>query len=183
MLFRSKAANQAFPHTIYLSVSAYGSPHKEWPLDKWAEATRFVWEVRPEIMFLVGYASGEREAQRARQLAGLVTNPQKFKLLDTSPSLAEIAVILKRAELFAGLDSGLLHLAVALGKPTVSVFRDYVGKLEWAPAGAKHRVLSCFCHCHQTQRDDCGTTPRCLAEVSAKEVASAMLELLPNQNS
>ena len=171
-------ANPSRP-TIYLSVSAYGSPQKEWPLKSWAEMVWRVWETRPEVQFLVGFAASQREEARARQLAQLVGNPASFRVLNTPPSLSELASILRGTICFAGLDSGVLHLAVALDRPTVSIFRDYAGKLEWTPEGETHRVLSRPCSCHQAQVDRCGSEPKCLAAVTSKEVAEALLQLLP----
>jgi heptosyltransferase-1 len=165
--------------TVYLSVSAYGSPHKEWPLKSWAEMVRRVWEKRPEIKFLIGFAASQREEDRARQLGQLLGNPAGLQVLDSPPSLVELASILRRAVCFVGLDSGVLHFAVALGRPTVSIFRDYAGKLEWAPEGKTHRVVSQFCSCHHDQIDRCGAEPQCLAAVTSQEVAGAVLELLP----
>jgi heptosyltransferase-1 len=165
--------------TVYLSVSAYGSPHKEWPLTSWAEMVMGVWENRPEIKFLVGFAASQREEERARQLAQIVNNPAGLRVLDNSPSLGELASLLRKTTCFAGLDSGVLHLAVALGQPTVSIFRDYTCKSEWAPMGNTHRVLSRPCSCHQDRVDRCRGAPQCLAEVTPREVAAAMLELLP----
>jgi len=176
-----KRINSHLSHpAVYLSVSAYGSPHKEWPLKSWAEMIRRVWEKQPQVQFLVGFAASQREQDRARQLTLLVGNSANFRALDISPSLVELCSILRQAACFAGLDSGVLHLAVALGRPTVSIFRDYAGKLEWAPEGKTHRVLSRTCSCHQDRIDRCGAEPQCLAALTPREVAEAMLELLPS---
>ena len=57
-------------------------------------------------------------------------------------SLPSLAALLARAELVAGVDTGLVHLAAALGTPTVSLFvatdplRCGVG-----PAGPRARDL------------------------------------------
>ena len=174
-----KAISHSSP-TIYFSVSAFGSPHKEWPLENWAATARLVWERRPETKILVGFAPGKREKNRAHQLVGLAGNSQRCRALDAPPTLGGLAFILQKVELFAGLDSGVLHLAMALGRPTVSVFRDYSGKSEWAPEGARHRVLSHFCSCHHNKVDRCGSQPECLAAVAPELVAKAILELLPS---
>jgi heptosyltransferase-1 len=176
-----KRAHAGLSHpAVYLSVSAYGSPHKEWPLKSWAEMIRRVGEKRPGVQFLIGFAASQREQDRARQLGQLVGNQASLRVLDTPPSLVELASILRRAACFAGLDSGVLHLAMALGRPTVSVFRDYEGKSEWAPEGKTHRVLSRPCPCHQDRVDRCAAEPQCLAAVTPTEVAEAVLELLPS---
>jgi len=165
--------------SVVLSVSAFGSPHKEWPLSFWAQAVQHVWHFRPETKFTVGYAPVARERERAQQLARLAGNMTRLSLLNSIPSLSNLASTLRQADLFAGLDSGVLHLAMALGKPTISVFRDYSGKAEWAPVGPHHRVLSRPCGCHESRKNLCGEQPKCLAEISPGEVGDAILQLLP----
>lgn len=164
--------------SVYLSVSAFGSPLKEWPLEFWAEALHYVWQRRPQKKFIVGFADNPRERQRAIRLAEITRNPQQLQVLESPPSLAFLAALLQKVDLFAGLDSGILHLAVALGKPTVSVFRDYDGKMEWAPKGANHRLLSRPCECHRLRKNLCGEVARCLAGVTPEEVGEAILELM-----
>ena len=178
VLAKSKAT-QTLPHPfVYLSVSAFGSAHKEWPLDFWAQAAQHAWKIRPELNFVVGCAPAAREQERARQLTQMAGKPDQLVFLNTSRSLADLAAALGQADVFAGLDSGVLHLAMAMGKPTVSVFRDYAGKIEWAPLGQNHRVLSRPCFCHKNQKDSCGEEPKCLAEISPQDVGEAILQLL-----
>jgi len=160
---------------IYLSISAFGSPHKEWPVRLWAEAFQRVWQARPQTQILLGYANADREKERARDLWARLKHDPRLKILDHSPTLPQLAAVLSITKLFVGLDSGILHLAVGMDKPTVSVFRDYEGKTEWAPRGDRHRVLSRFCFCHQKKCDDCGTEAKCLAGLPATEVAEAIL--------
>jgi heptosyltransferase III len=49
-------------------------------------------------------------------------------------NLAELASILSHASLFLGNDSGIAHLAAAVGVPTIAVFRASNPKV-WAPRG------------------------------------------------
>lgn len=163
---------------MYLSISAFGSPLKEWPVSLWAQALRYIWQRRPQVKFIVGFADNPREKQRAAQLAEVTRNPRQLEVLHSTQALASLAALLQKVDLFAGLDSGILHLAVALGKPTVSVFRDYAGTTEWAPEGPKHRLLIRPCECHRRKKNLCGQEARCLAGITPEEVGGAMLELL-----
>ena len=54
--------------------------------------------------------------------------------------LAEAAAVLERCDLLIAGDSPLLHLAAAMGTPSVGLFGPTDGKLR-APYGAQHRVL------------------------------------------
>jgi ADP-heptose:LPS heptosyltransferase len=93
-----------------------------------------------------------------------------------------LAGILEAAELHVGLDSGVLHLAVALGKPTVSLFRESVGRPGWAPRGSGHRVLVRDCPCNSTGRASCaGGRALCLSQITPEDVAQAVLALLPGR--
>jgi len=163
---------------VYLSVSAFGSPLKEWPLRLWAKALQLVWQKSPEVKFIVGFADNPREKERALQLADMTRNSRQLQILESPLTLAFLAALLKKVDLFAGLDSGILHLAVALGKPSVSVFRDYAGQKEWAPVGHNHRILSRPCECDRLRKNLCGFEARCLAVITPEEVGDAMLELL-----
>lgn len=54
----------------------------------------------------------------------------------TSKSLAEVASILSHATLFLGNDSGIAHLAAAVGVPTIAVFRASNPNV-WTPRGRR----------------------------------------------
>lgn len=163
---------------IYLSVSAFGSPLKEWPLGHWAETVRLVWKEKPGVPFVVGFAAQERERRRALHLSTLLGHPADLHVMGAPPRLAELVSLLAECDLFAGLDSGVLHLAVSLGKPTVSIFRDYAGKKEWLPLGQNHRALMKACECDFQGKNLCGDVSQCLGRVSPEEAARAILDLL-----
>lgn len=127
---------------------------------------------------MIGHAPNGRERKRAHELAGLAKNPPALCVLDSTVGIAELALVLKQSDLFAGLDSGVLHLASALGLSTVSVFRDYVGKNEWMPLGSQHRVLLNTCVCDQKGKNLCGENSECLAAIQPELTARALLELL-----
>jgi heptosyltransferase-1 len=65
---------------------------------------------------LPGGTAAEREhaARLAAAIAGAVAAP--------AMSLAEAAALIGHAALVAGVDTGLTHLAVALGRPTVGIY-------------------------------------------------------------
>lgn len=98
-------------------------------------------------------------------------------------SLLETASILKNSALLISGDSGILHIAVGLGIPTVSLFGPGIAN-KWAPRGQYHVVIN-----HQLPCSPCtkfGTTPpcligaKCLQQISVDEVFSAAKSLLDN---
>jgi len=96
-------------------------------------------------------------------------------------SLAETAAVLARSALLISGDSGVLHIAVGLVIPTVSLFGPGI-EAKWGPKGEGHVVLNRRLSCSPCTRF--GTTPpcpsgaRCLAEITPEEVVRAAKELL-----
>ena len=164
---------------LHLSVNAASTPLNEWPLDDWAETLCQIWKEAPKLEVLATGAGSERESARLGDLAALVKDPRLKPRADRC-SVALLGAILENAELHLGLDSGVLHLAMALGKPTVSLFRESAGRPGWAPRGNHHQVLLRDCPCNQTGRNSCeGSRALCLSKISPVDVARSVLAALP----
>ena len=164
---------------LHLSVNAASTPLNEWPLDDWAETLRQIWKQAPGLEILATGAGSERETARLGDLSALVNDP-RLKARTDRCSVGLLAAILQNAQLHLGLDSGVLHLAVALGKPTVSLFRESAGRSGWAPRGKEHQVLLRDCACNQTGQNSCeGSRALCLSKISPTDVARAVLASLP----
>ena len=164
---------------LHLSINAASTPLNEWPLDDWAQTLRLLWKNRPEMSVVATGAGSEREFARLGDLCALV-HDSRLKVLPDRLPISRLAALLQAADLHLGLDSGVLHLAMALGKPTVSLFRESVGRPGWAPRGECHRVLVRPCPCQSSRRADCeGSRSKCLAEIKPTEVAEAVLGAWP----
>lgn len=89
-------------------------------------------------------------------------------------SLAETAAVIGRAELLVSGDSGVLHLAVGLGTPTVSLFGPGIRK-KWGPRGEHDMIIDRGLPCSPCTRfgytPQCREGASCIAGISADEVA------------
>ncbi|MDT8441830.1 MAG: lipopolysaccharide heptosyltransferase II [Desulfuromonadales bacterium] len=96
-------------------------------------------------------------------------------------SLPGSAAIIARASLLISGDSGMLHVAVGLGRPTVALFGSGIAA-KWAPRGGNHRLLNRELACSPCTRF--GTTPpcphgvRCLELITVEDVYQAAGNLL-----
>jgi lipopolysaccharide heptosyltransferase II len=96
-------------------------------------------------------------------------------------SLTETVAVIQKSSLLLSGDSGVLHLAVGLGVPTVSLFGPGRAK-KWAPKGNHHIVINKGLSCSPCTTF--GTTPscpidaRCMRDISVDEVANAVTMLL-----
>lgn len=90
---------------------------KLWPEERWVEVMRAL--VARGIQPVLPWGDVDEQA-RCRRLAGAVApaNAQVPERLQ----LAAVAVLLATARLVIGVDTGLAHLAVALGRPTLGLY-------------------------------------------------------------
>jgi heptosyltransferase-1 len=90
---------------------------KLWPEPSWIELARAL--IARGITPLLPWSS-EGERQRAARIAAGAEGAQMLPRL----SLRELAALMDRALAVVGVDTGLVHLAVALGRPTVAIYTD-----------------------------------------------------------
>lgn len=98
-----------------------------------------------------------------------------------STSLAETAAVIQKSSLLLSGDSGVLHIAVGLGVPTVSLFGP--GRVKkWAPQGAHHIVINKGLPCSPCTifgtTPNCPTGVRCMRDITVDEVLNAVTMLL-----
>ncbi len=87
-------------------------------------------------------------------------------------SLRMLMAVLSRCSLFVGNNSGPLHIAAALGLPTVSITGPTVIPL-WLPYGENHIVLRKGLDCSPCNKDIC-QDHRCMELISVDEVMDAV---------
>ena len=164
---------------LHLSVSAASSPLNEWPLDLWAKVLEKVWHGSPQLRVFATGAGSEREVARLNDLVSLVKD-DRLQILPQRQPISRLLALVQACDLHVGLDSGVVHLAMSAGKPTVSLFRESAGRLGWAPRGEHHRTIVHECPCHQTAATSCaGGRSLCLSKITADEVAEAITNTLP----
>jgi heptosyltransferase-3 len=95
-------------------------------------------------------------------------------------SIKELGAVAARAKLFVGVDSMPMHLAAAMGTPTVALFGPS-GEAEWGPWNVAHRVVASAFTCRPCGLDGCGggKVSDCLVRLPVDIVHRAARELLP----
>ena len=103
-----------------------GSPAKNWPADRFVQVIRRLREQGREVVAVLGEADVAESAVLAREVPGV---PVLAGL-----SLVELAETLAECAAFLGNDSGITHLAAAVGLPVVALFGPSDAE-KWAPRG------------------------------------------------
>lgn len=146
---------------------------RRWGVEKFHQLTTCLNEQGLPVVVVGG--GQDREAGEA-----ILANSQGLNLAG-STSLAETAAVLQRASLLVSGDSGVLHIAVGLDVPTVSLFGPGISD-KWAPRGEKHIVLNKNFPCSPCTRfgytPPCPEEGRCIQEICVNEVAAAVSALL-----
>jgi heptosyltransferase-3 len=118
-------------------------------------------------------APAPQEMQFMQDIAGfLQTTPVNLAgCLD----LKALGAMIAQARLFIGVDSAPMHLAAAVGTPTVVLFGPS-GPYNWRPWGEGHIVLTNNFDCQPCGRDGCDGTKisRCLTAITPAEVLVAV---------
>lgn len=135
-----------------------GSEQKNWPEQNWAEAISR-WLQIPGISSL--FVGGEAEGTRLQRLASQFPS-HRVELAENLP-LPDLAASLVGCDLFVGHDSGISHLAAAVGLPVVILWAD-TAEAVWRPRGPKVVVLK---DAHR------------LSELPTDHVVATVRELLP----
>ena len=94
-----------------------GSPRKNWPAENFAELAE---ELRGQLQETIVVVKGPADEDAVKKMIG-AAKKIPLKVLE-SLSLKKLAALLAGASVVIGNDSGVLHLAGAVGAPTVAVF-------------------------------------------------------------
>lgn len=106
---------------------------KRWPLDRFAAlATRVKADLG--LRTVVAWGPGERD------MAEEVVRGSSALLAAETRSLLDLAELLRRSRVFVGADSGPLHLASAVGAPSVALFGPKDPGV-YGPWNPRHRLV------------------------------------------
>lgn len=111
-----------------------GGRHKLWPLEGWQRLMAWADSKGVPGVLIAGPAEEERGVGALLTALG-----SSWKVLRNA-SLPELAAVLARCEVFVGHDSGVTHLAAAVGIRTLALFGP-TDPLVWGPRSQRAAVL------------------------------------------
>jgi heptosyltransferase III len=126
------------PHSPQPALALHpgsGSERKNWPEAQWAGLLRHLADSANLDLLVVG---GEAEGDRLQRLSAALPR-QRIGLAQNLP-LADLARALTGCRAFIGHDSGISHLAAAVGLPTLILWGD-TNEEVWRPPSEEVIVL------------------------------------------
>jgi heptosyltransferase-2 len=152
---------------VALAPGAVG-PSKRWPAARYGELAAAL--VRQG--FAVWVVGGPAEASLAAEIAAAV--PAGVRDL-TGHDLREAVLALRAAELAVSNDSGLMHVAAALGTPTIGIFGP-TSAWHWAPLNPLAAAVAAHTPppCRPCHKPVCALGHhRCMQDIPAAQVLEA----------
>jgi heptosyltransferase-2 len=151
--------------------AAYG-PAKKWLPDRFAAVADRLSGESGAQMVLFGSA-GDRESTAA------VRGNARHPLIDIAgmTNLKEAIALIARCSLFISNDSGLMHVAGALGVPTIALFGS-TNPVTTSPVGERSVVIHHDVDCSPCLKPVCPTDFRCMEMIGVEEVTAAARKLL-----
>ena len=153
--------------------AAYGTA-KRWLPERFAEAAGTLAAERGASIALFGSKS---ERELCEQIAGRLNGRIEVANYAGETTLAQFIDLASACELFLTNDSGAMHIASALGVPTVAIF-GATDDTTTGPTGSNARVVRQPVSCSPCLLRECPIDHRCMTEVGADRVVKEARELL-----
>jgi len=157
---------------IGIAPGAAFGPAKKWFPERFAAVVdRLIDDIGAQTV-LFG-STGDRESTTA------VAQSARHPLTDVAgkTTLREAIAVIARCNLFLSNDSGLMHIAGALGIPTIAIFGS-TNPATTSPAGKKSVVIHHDVECAPCLKPVCPTDFRCMEMIGVEEVFAAAQKLL-----
>ena len=168
---RAAGWNEQQPLTVIHPAAAFAT--KQWSAENFAGVAKHLYELGLAVVIITAPA----EAELAASVAGLAAVPAiKFSDL----SLPEVTALASRARLFVGNDSGIAHIAAAVGLPSVVIFgsSNVAHWSPWATAPAEVVLEEMDCQpCHGYYCEKFAQ-PECILRVPSERVIAAVERVL-----
>jgi heptosyltransferase-1 len=129
---------------------------KLWHEEGWVELGRLVLERFPEATILLSSGNETERGAVERIGAGIGKQTRPLPKL----SLKGLTAFLKKVDFVVGGDTGPVHLAAAVGTPTVSFYRATDSRRN-GPVGANHFLVQSPMHCNACLRKECDKDEGC----------------------
>lgn len=157
---------------IGVCAGAEYGPAKRWPVERFAEVVNTVSAKHAKIHWLLFGAPGEKEM--GEKLSAMLQAPHDNLVGKTT--LNKLIAKLRGCALLLTNDTGTMHLAAALGVPTVSIFGSTCPAAT-GPLGGRHLVIRHQVPCAPCFERECRFGHyECMAKVSAASVADAVVQ-------
>jgi heptosyltransferase-1 len=150
---------------------------KFWSPEGWMELGRLVCNAFPDATLLFSWGS-DSEMKTVSEIASKIG--ERAVVLERL-SLKGLTALLKQVDLVVGGDTGPVHLAAAVGTPTVSLYRASDGEYS-GPRGKRHVIVQSPLECTRCFHTTCARDEECRASITPTAMLEGIQRLLGPQD-
>lgn len=157
------------------------SKERRWPKESFVKLIASIIERKKETRVILVGSKGE--AEYVKSVYDSLPEETRDRVIDLSGNLdiEEFMALLKQSALFITNDSGPLHIASALGTPTISFFGPESPSL-YGPVGNRNIVFYAGIYCspclnvYNAKTAMCKGDNRCMKEIRPSEVIDTLIK-------
>lgn len=163
---------QAKPFSIVHATNAIAPERGIWPTAGWSVLTRGIAAHFGTPVLLSG-------SQRDSGIVNEVARGSGGIAIAGKIGLGGFAALARRARLFAGITTGSMHIAAAVGTPTVGIFPFQTDTPErWGPIGPRTATVRATYPCRPGERKETCPDYACIAHLDVPRIIAASESLL-----
>ena len=145
---------------------------KFWYDEGWVSLGKSLLSLHPDATLLFSWGN-ESEREKVNGFAAAIG--RGARVLDRYP-LKGFTALLKKVDLVIGGDTGPVHVAAAVGTPTVSLYRASDGKRS-GPRGEHHVIVQAPLPCTACFRTHCDKDADCRRSITVEMVLTAVRKI------
>ena len=148
---------------------------KRWHVDNFAAVIRQISRRNPNVKIVLTGSAAERD------IAAALHCPETTVNLAGKTTILQLGALIERFRVYLTCDSGPMHIAAAVGTPTVSLFGPTDPARHGPYGNAEHIVLEKPVSCRPCYKRVCyrkDAPHLCMTEIRAAEVAAALTQFL-----
>lgn len=167
-------------HVVVHAFAGGTKPYlKEWPRERWVSVIDGL-TGQNRVVYLTGIGADAESAEAIRSDCG---HPERVISVAGKLSFVETAQLLKDAGVVISVNTGILHLAAALGCDVIGLHGP-TSPVRWGPLSARGVVVSSRLDCAPCLNlgfDYGCSVNRCMQAISANEVLRPALSILASK--
>ena len=147
---------------------------KQWDIRNFSELIRHITTLRPNFRIIITGSESEQSISHELPVSDRIVN------LVGKTDILQLGALLEKCELCISCDSGPMHIAAAVGTPTIALFGP-TDPLRHSPYGENHTIIEkpIFCRpCYKTYCHRKDEPNVCMNEITVEEVVNEITRRL-----
>jgi ADP-heptose:LPS heptosyltransferase len=162
-------------YVVLHPTNAIASQRGMWPAQGWAVLAAQLRKAFDRPVLLTGSDADKPINESVR----LQANDDEVVDVAGRTSVGALGALVQDAHLFVGITTGSMHVAAAVGAPTVGVFPFQTDTPErWAPLGSRTAVVRASYPCRAGERKETCPDYACIANLDVPRIVAAARSLL-----